>query len=128
MLTLFRRLATWRAKRNEKFWTEFERAISEADRWGMHIGEVVRIRQLARSGSKGWLRWAKTGEVDAIWIENFRLRKGQLLIVSGSYGHGPHHNETVFFVSRLHRTLPRRIFIGWRRHKAKFAARGPSSV
>jgi hypothetical protein len=47
-----------------------------------------------------------------------------MLIVSGSYGHGEHHNETVFYINAIEGQLDRRDYEGWLRHESRRVGRG----
>ncbi len=62
------------------------------------LGQVVRHRQRARTGTKVYVRWHSDGSVTAAWFEASRPAKGAYVLATGRYGHGPHHTEPVFYV------------------------------
>jgi len=62
------------------------------------LGQVVRHRQRARTGTKAYVRWHVDGSVTAAWFEASRPAVGAYVLASGRYGHGPHHIEPVFYV------------------------------
>ena len=57
--------------------------------------------------------------VDAVWVRGTRLLKGSMLVVSGSYGYGEHHDETVFYINRIEGRIDRRDYDGWRRQEVR---------
>jgi len=60
------------------------------------LGQVVRHRQRARTGTKAYVRWHVDGSVTAAWFEASRPAVGAYVLARGRYGHGPHHAEPVF--------------------------------
>lgn len=60
------------------------------------LGQVVRHRQRARTGTKAYVRWHRDGSVTAAWFQASRPAVGAYVLATGSYGHGPHHTELVF--------------------------------
>jgi hypothetical protein len=112
-----------RELRDEICWNKFDAARRHALACGYRIGSVTRIRQNARTGTKGWMQWAvdphEQHNVDAVWVRGTRLLKGSMLVVSGSYGYGEHHDETVFYISRIEGQIHRRDYDGWRRQEAR---------
>jgi hypothetical protein len=46
-----------------------------------------------------------------------------MLVVSGSYGHGDHHKETVFYIKAIEGQLNRRDYEGWARHDSRRVSR-----
>lgn len=63
------------------------------------LGQVVKHRQRARSGTKAYVRWNSDGVVTAAWFEASRPAVGAYVLATGRYGHGPHHTEQVFYVA-----------------------------
>lgn len=127
-------VATWfaavrrrRELRDEISWNTFSAARRDARAHGYRIGVVTGIRQNARTGTKAWMRWIvdppEQHAVDAVWTWHTRLQTGSMLIVSGSYGHGDHHNETVFYINRVEGQLDRRDYQGWMRHESRRVSR-----
>jgi hypothetical protein len=62
------------------------------------LGQVVRHRQRARTGTKAYVRWLVDDSVTAAWFEASRPPIGAYVLATGRYGHGPHHTESVFYV------------------------------
>ncbi len=62
------------------------------------LGQIVRHRQRARTGTKAYVRWHSDGSVTAAWFEASRPPVGAYVLATGRYGHGPHHTESVFYV------------------------------
>jgi hypothetical protein len=87
----------------------------------MQLGSVTRIRQHARTGTKAYMSWIDTGEVDAIWAPQVHLQKGQILAVTGFHGHGAHHEEPVFYIKAIGYAVARRLYRGWMRHERRRA-------
>jgi hypothetical protein len=117
-----------RELRGEISWNNFSAAKRDARAYGYRIGVVTGIRQYARTGTKAWIRWIvdlpEQHTVDAVWAWHTRLQTGSMLIVSGSYGHGEHHNETVFYINAIEGQLDRRDYEGWLRHESRRVGRG----
>jgi hypothetical protein len=114
-----------RELRDEISWTKFSAAERDARACGYRIGVVTGIRQHARTGTKAWMRWVSDPSdqrsVDSVWVWHTRLQTGSMLVVSGSYGHGDHHQETVFYINRLEGQLDRRDYDGWMRHERRIS-------
>ena len=115
----FRLIAEWRRKRDERLWADFESMRANVAARGAHIADVETIRQKARTGTKAYVRWLDTGEVDAVWARARRLSKGQMLALSGRRGYGEHHDEPVFYIDRAGPRVDRRTYSGWARHEAR---------
>src|SRR4029453_12576605 len=71
----FKLIAELRWKRDERLWADFESVRAHAATRGAHIADVETIRQRARTGTKAYVRWLDTGEVDAVWARARRLSK-----------------------------------------------------
>jgi hypothetical protein len=91
---LFKTIAGWRRKRDEKLWKDFESAMAAASALGMRMGRVTRVRPHARTGTKAYVEWVETGQVDAVWAPSLRLSRGQIIPASGRHGHGPQPRRT----------------------------------
>ena len=121
---VFEFIAEWRRRRDERLWQDFEAAKASAAALGMRMGDVVRIRQHARTGTKAYVRWIETGQLDAVWAPSMRLNRGQIMPASGHHGHGPHHGEEVFYIHRTGPTVRRRTYKGWARHEGRRVREG----
>jgi hypothetical protein len=112
-----------RELRDQSCWNNFEAAQHHALVHSHRIGIVTEIRQNASTGTKGWMQWivSPDGQLsrDSVWVRNMRLQTGSMLVVSGSYGYGEHHNETVFYIDRVEGQLDRRDYDGWLRQEAR---------
>jgi hypothetical protein len=84
---------------------------------------VTGIRQHARTGTKGTMQWVigppDQPPLDSIWVRHMRLLVGSVLVVSGSYGYGEHHHETVFYIGMVEGQLDRRDYDGWLRQEVR---------
>jgi hypothetical protein len=90
------------------------------------IAKVYRVRQAAKNGTKAYVKWLTRDGTDAIWIKKQSIFNGQILVLRGNYGHGSHHNETVYYVN-FFEVLPRKIIRGWKLHKATLETNAHSS-
>lgn len=112
-----------RELRDQSCWQNFEAAQHHALAHSHRIGVVTGIRQHAHTGTKGWMQWVVSPHGqhsrDAVWVWNTRLQVGSMLVVSGSYGRGEHHNETVFYIDKVEGQLDRRDYDGWLRQEAR---------
>jgi hypothetical protein len=124
MLRTFQLFGEWRAKRDERLWDNFEQFVACTKRDNSRICEVVYVTAYyPRKGTKAKVRWiVPSGEINSVWIEHTHLRMNQLLLISGSYGHGPHHQEVVFYIDKGCQVLNRRTYAGWEKHKARHAS------
>ena len=70
------------------------------------IGRLFSIRPKVGTGTKGYVAW-RTHETlpDAIWIPYRHPLVGSHLMVSARSGWGPHHDEQVAYVSKVHRVM-----------------------
>ena len=120
MLRIFAAITEWRRKRDERRWQEFERARSSAGARGMRMGMVIHVRQLARTGTKAYVQWLDDGGAQtAVWAQGRRLHPGQIIPVSGGYGPGPHHGETVLYVHQIGAPVASSTHRGWKRHRIR---------
>jgi hypothetical protein len=116
---VWKAVAAWQAGRDERLWREFEDAKVVSLSLGVRLGQVDSIRQNARSGTKGYMRWIDTGSRGAVWLQGGRLRRGDVMVVAGFEGHGDHHNEAVFHIKSVKKVLPARTYRAWRRHETR---------
>lgn len=116
-------IVRWRRRRAWDAWND---ALELQRIAGAKLIRVRRVRQLARTGTKGYAEWLGTGDRRAIWVPEVHVSKGQYLVVQGSVGHGDHHGETVFFVNELLRVLPAGTHTKWRRYEAFLSKRDDS--
>ncbi|MET8758263.1 hypothetical protein [Lentzea sp. NPDC004782] len=66
---------------------------------GAELASVVQVYQRARRGTKAVIVWQKTGVSQDSWFQNMSPTPGDLLLLRGSSGWGPHnHNPNVFYV------------------------------
>lgn len=52
LFRIFKPVAEWRRKRDERLWVDFESVRASAGAFGMRMGDVASIRQEARTGAK----------------------------------------------------------------------------
>jgi hypothetical protein len=70
-----------------------------ASRNGYKLVKVDNIRRNYKSGSKAYaFLVGETTEYSAIWIANTTLDKNDFMVVSGTYGHGKHHQRHSCYV------------------------------
>jgi hypothetical protein len=87
------------------------------------LGLVTGHRQRARTGTKAYVRWCVDGDVTAAWFEAARPPVGALVLATGRYGHGPHHDEGVFYVDGpgFFELIPGDARQGYLRHQKRLA-------
>ncbi len=96
-----------RRRRNDRLVAAWERALALGNNSPVHLGpyetscclgQVVRHRQRARTGTKAYVRWLVDDSVTAAWFEASRPAVRAYVLATGQYGYGPHHTESVFYV------------------------------
>lgn len=100
-------------KNDERDWLDWEninRYCSENDNYC--IIHVTAIRQHAKTGTKGYAKWINSEEVSAFWIPDAWPKTGNIFVCNGSFGHGPHHEENVFYVNDIKYRLPSSLIKG----------------
>jgi hypothetical protein len=120
---MFRIIKSYFIKRNERRWHEWNHALGQTIS-GLALGKVVRIRQKARFGTKAYVRWhtpynPKSRKKYAIWVPKHWPRKGDYVLGRGSYGHGDHHNERVYFFNEEIEIIDPAIYRGYLRHEKR---------
>lgn len=90
-------------RRDARLALVWERSLSDGNTspssgYATCLGQVVRHRQRARSGTKAYVRWYTDGSVTAAWFEASRPAVKSWVLATGSSGHGRHHSESVFYV------------------------------
>lgn len=112
-----------RELRDQVCWNKFDAAMRHARAHGYRIGVVTQIRQNARTGTKAWMQWVVDphgqSRLDAVWVWHARLHTGSMLVVSGSYGHGEHHQETVFYINSVEGQIDPGDYDGWMRQESR---------
>lgn len=108
-----------RKRRDRERWESWNRALALAKDNNCNLGRVTSIRQRAGTGTKAYVTWVIGPGPSAIWIPNSWPKVWNYLLVSGSVGDGPHHNETVFYVNNLKKVLPGSMERGWNRHNER---------
>lgn len=89
------------------------------------FGQVVQLRQRARTGMKAYVRWLADQSVTAAWFEGAWPGAGSYVIARGEYSDGTHHAERVFYVaSGGCEVLPADANIAWDRHLRRQAKKG----
>jgi len=92
---------------------------------GAELVVVDQVYQRARRGCKAVIVWQRSGIAQDSWFEGMHLLPGDLLLVRGSSGWGPHNNNpNVFYVGRgqVLSVLPRSVQAGAARHRHGLAA------
>ena len=128
----FRKFCEWRAKRDAARWQEWEEITKTAAREIKLVVRAGRTYQSARRGVKVWLSvWGLAGWSDRrpSWFEeDYRPRKGRILIVSASEGRGSHGDREVLYVERIERSVPDQVYRGWKRHNLRRTKQGKVST
>lgn len=107
---------------DKKMWNQWEHAqeLIKNDS-SLYLGQVVRIRQHARTGTKAYIRWIEGNASEAIWAPEERLHPGNFIVATGSEGGGNHHSEPVFFINDIKLILHPEAYNGWNRYNKKLA-------
>ncbi|MDH6579190.1 hypothetical protein [Kitasatospora sp. MAP5-34] len=100
-------LAVRRRRRRERLrhiaraeaWACLQRDLPALRAQGVHLAQVTRVYQRARTGSKAIVVWHDTGTAQDTWFEGRQVRPGAYLLLRGNTGYGPHNrNPKVFYV------------------------------
>ena len=120
-----------RRRRNDRLVAAWERALALGSdspvRHGPYetstcLGQVVRHRQRARTGTKAYVRWLVDDSVTAAWFEASRPAVEAHVLARGRYGHGPHHTESVFYVGPSDfEVIPANALAAFTRHQRRTA-------
>lgn len=83
-----------------------------------HSGQIVSIRQRARTGTKAYIRWSKLDYKTGIWFPfpQMYIAIGQYVSVSGQFSYGQHHDEEVFYVHTVIDRFTDDVYKRARRH------------
>ncbi|MEA2825703.1 MAG: hypothetical protein QOG43_142 [Actinomycetota bacterium] len=88
------------------------------------LGQVVRHRQRARTGTKAYVRWVADGSVTAAWFWSARPPVHSYVLARGQYSHGDHHREAVFYVHQGHfELIPAQALAAHSREQRRLAKR-----
>jgi len=111
---------------DERSWEAWNNCLAYAERTPdasqAGLGKLVRVRQYARTGTKGLVRWEATGAVTEVWLEGWHLPLGAYLVARGTVGYGPHHDvDEVLYVgpNGLLGWVPGITPDAWRRHERR---------
>jgi hypothetical protein len=86
------------------------------------LGQIISHRQRARTGTKAYVRWLVDDSVTAAWFEASRPAVRAYVLALGSYGHGPHHSESVFYVGPTNfEVIPADALAAYARHRRRQA-------
>jgi hypothetical protein len=88
------------------------------------VGQITRHRQLARTGTKAYVRWCGDQIETAAWFAAAWPPVGSYVVATGDMGYGEHHTEEVFYVSsaQLHLVMPPSAPLAWTRLQRRLAA------
>ena len=119
LLSLLGRVNRWRLERDKVLWHEFSDLKTAAQIKEMRIGLILRVRQRAKTGTKAYVKWIETEQIDAVWIPNQQLHVGDIRAFAGCHGHGPHHSERVFYIEGVGPVIGKRLYKAWKRHEKR---------
>jgi hypothetical protein len=109
--------------RDKFLWQKWERAQEIVRKSpGARIGCIERVRQNARTGTKGYIRWHQESGTEPIWVPHYHAGR-RFVIVRGNRGYGDHHGEQVFYVKEILCVLPGSAYRGWCRHNKRIQTR-----
>ena len=74
---------------------------------------VKKIRQHASTGTKAFIVNLLSGEQTSAWFPKERIHPGNILLLEGEFGHGPHHQENVFYVRNIIVSAPKKALKHW---------------
>lgn len=121
-------MRVWRRQRHDvKLAALWEQASKNPIRgqWGVsevRAGRVVSHRQRAQHGTKAAVRWHGSRRASPTWFKGAWPPVKSWVLALGGPGHGPHHNERVFYV-HLVQVVPGNAEVAYRRHQRRVASR-----
>ncbi len=115
----------FRERRDERLWREWEALLADHRQIGGWIGEVVGIRQNARTGTKAYVHRLGRRDGEAVWAPNQRLMRRTFIhatSVSKRQGvAGSHHAEEFWWINSIGRVASHKAYAGWLRHNERLA-------
>jgi len=109
-----------RRRKRKEDWENWNKALDLSKHATMF--RIVSIRQQARTGTKAYVVFQDTKERSAVWIpELLDVERGEYMVVHGSYGHGRHHDEQVFYVNHVLQHMDKQTYKGWKKHEKRIA-------
>jgi hypothetical protein len=105
-------------RRDSERWEKFLELRSNA--LSSRILYIKKIRQYAQTGTKAIVADLSSGKIIGAWFPDKRMYSGNIVLAEGDFGHGHHHDEEVFYVSRLHKSLPKAVLKNWERYHSVY--------
>ena len=91
-----------------------------------YAGLITRVRQYyPHKGTKAYVQWQGTNSTSAIWVPDQKVNCGEYVVLTGNYGHGDHHDETVFYVTNLVDRFDDACYRRAHRHERRIAKAQP---
>lgn len=114
-----------RRKRDARLAADWERVRAEAARGPGRLAFVRWVYQTPRTGSKAFIVWdGDSFDVDTWFAGWWRMPQGVYVLVTGSYGWGPHNrNPNTFYVAKVLDVIPGAAREAYQRHRSRVAKR-----
>lgn len=93
---------------------------AQSDHFDSTLLYIKQVRQNARTGTKVIAADLPSGKVAGAWFPEKRVLPGNIVLVEGNWGYGPHHDEEVFYVKTFHDSVPKRVLKNWERHRSTY--------
>lgn len=105
---------------------QWEEAWAMTGPRGPYLAQVDRIQTLAHRGTKAWIVWPSSGQIQDAWFPGVHLHEGTYVVVDGNSGWGPHTARVgVFYATNVRRVLSADTRRSWEAEQRANARRRP---